>query len=504
MKRWRAVSTKLLLAALVETAAFAAQPQSVSVAVDQNYLRPGESTLLHVASPEGLEPGWSYAWSAQRGSLSPSTSEALYSAPPDPGWDIVTVTVYEGGTALAQRSAPILVFHQFVILKGDDLFTWSDEIRPNWAYYLDYLHERKIKNCAGIIACFLQWKKGDEPFCTDTLALVDSGYLEIFHHGFDHTQDSEHSPPEWWEFKNTSYEYQKAHFEEAHYLVKEKLGLTMTAFMAPFGAVDATTTQVLNENDDIKVWFWGRNDANKLLLTEGGGNVESPTGNPDYDFFVQWYDPDPAYVVVQVHPDFETFRDNFVQFEQTLDYLEAQQVTFIQPSEYYALVEHALFPLEPEADSDKDGIPDRTEGQADVDGDGLPNFLDENSDSDALSDAEEGQGDLDGDGVPNYLDPFDRSLLIGDINLDHVVDSTDALFIMFCADWGAEAFEQHMNATGNGPVDSRLADVNRDGTLESWDGALVCYTLLLGLDTVNAYLEANDMPLCYVGERFGE
>ncbi len=54
-------------------------------------------------------------------------------------------------------------------------------------------------------------------------------------------------------------------------------------------------------------------------------------------------------------------------------------------------------------DSDRDGIPDTVEGDADADKDGIPNYLDRDSDGDRVPDTLE-RGDSDGDGVPNYLD----------------------------------------------------------------------------------------------------
>lgn len=44
----------------------------------------------------------------------------------------------------------------------------------------------------------------------------------------------------------------------------------------------------------------------------------------------------------------------------------------------------------------------------DVDGDGIPNYLDTDSDGDGIPDAEEGQEDGDSDGVPNFLDSDDQ------------------------------------------------------------------------------------------------
>jgi hypothetical protein len=47
---------------------------------------------------------------------------------------------------------------------------------------------------------------------------------------------------------------------------------------------------------------------------------------------------------------------------------------------------------------------DALEGDEDEDGDGVPNFLDQDSDGDTIPDKVEGWKDADGDGVPNSLD----------------------------------------------------------------------------------------------------
>jgi hypothetical protein len=56
-------------------------------------------------------------------------------------------------------------------------------------------------------------------------------------------------------------------------------------------------------------------------------------------------------------------------------------------------------------DSDGDGLSDAYEGNTDVDGDGIPNYLDLDSDGDGIPDATEGSFDQDDDLVPNFLDP---------------------------------------------------------------------------------------------------
>jgi hypothetical protein len=58
----------------------------------------------------------------------------------------------------------------------------------------------------------------------------------------------------------------------------------------------------------------------------------------------------------------------------------------------------------PAADGDGDGFADTVEGEADFDGDTLPNYLDTDSDNDGLPDSAESYADADNDGVPNIHD----------------------------------------------------------------------------------------------------
>jgi len=81
-------------------------------------------------------------------------------------------------------------------------------------------------------------------------------------------------------------------------------------------------------------------------------------------------------------------------------------------------------------DSDGDRIPDIIESNADTDGDGLPNYLDEDSDGDSIPDASEAYNspalalrDSDSDGIDDAYD-VDTSSEFEDANLDGVADHT--------------------------------------------------------------------------------
>ncbi|MEP4534294.1 MAG: NPCBM/NEW2 domain-containing protein [Cyclobacteriaceae bacterium] len=77
---------------------------------------------------------------------------------------------------------------------------------------------------------------------------------------------------------------------------------------------------------------------------------------------------------------------------------------------------------EDNSDSDRDGIADTIEGTGDLDGDGMPNYLDTDSDGDGIPDSTEGNVDSDNDRKPDYLD-FDSD---GDNILDEVETIFDA------------------------------------------------------------------------------
>jgi serine/threonine protein kinase/uncharacterized membrane protein len=83
-------------------------------------------------------------------------------------------------------------------------------------------------------------------------------------------------------------------------------------------------------------------------------------------------------------------------------------------------------------DSDKDGIADNIEGYQDSDGDGMPNYLDDDSDGDNIQDSEEGFEDDDKDNLPNFLDTdsdgdgiLDPIEGVSDIDIDGIPNFRD-------------------------------------------------------------------------------
>jgi len=94
----------------------------------------------------------------------------------------------------------------------------------------------------------------------------------------------------------------------------------------------------------------------------------------------------------------------------------------------------------PAIDSDGDGFSDSAENSADTDGDGIPNYLDNDSDNDGLPDSAESFLDSDNDGLPNILDT--------DSDNDSMPDGWEVAY-------------------GLNPLDSADADIDSDGDGQS-------------------------------------
>jgi len=129
-----------------------------------------------------------------------------------------------------------------------------------------------------------------------------------------------------------------------------------------------------------------------------------------------------------------------------------------------------------DSDSDGDGILNGTEGSADPDGDGIPNFLDTDSDGDGIDDIDEGTGDPDGDGIPNYIDDDSDGDTIadtdeggGDIDGDGTPDFLDT------------------DSDGDGTPDQTDDDSDGDGIADADEGTA-------GIPTVTASMMPMKSP----------
>lgn len=153
-----------------------------------------------------------------------------------------------------------------------------------------------------------------------------------------------------WEFSGTSYAFQKAHFDSATNVVKNKLGVQMRTFGAPYNQIDATLIQVLSENPNYKVLLLGELSpvSGQINLTNRVF-IESATGVPDFNYFLaSWYSKKALYtdyMVMQGHPFDWTTPAKMTEFSNILSYLIASDsVVFNTPYGYYRYLNDLSIP----------------------------------------------------------------------------------------------------------------------------------------------------------------
>jgi len=100
---------------------------------------------------------------------------------------------------------------------------------------------------------------------------------------------------------------------------------------------DINDNYVINENEEIKVWFYGNPESNKLVL-ERYYNIEFLSQYPDYEKFVNNYPTDEEYLALQIHPN-AWDGEGFNQFDLIIDFLMEQKVAFITPYQLYRLAQ---------------------------------------------------------------------------------------------------------------------------------------------------------------------
>ncbi len=218
-----------------------------------------------------------------------------------------------------------------IILKLDDFQAKKDSCPciPT----LNFLMERQIKAGFGAVA-----NKFDStalsvlrPYLNATNTKGEN-LFEIWHHGLNHAKT---------EFKDSTYQYQKVHFEQADKLVKKYLDIQMHTFGTPYNASDSITNQVVSEDPNYKVFLYS-----SIVPKVDGGifymdhrvNMENGTGKPEFEFFKSDYqknkDRYTDYMVLQGHPNGWT-PEKLDQFRQIIDFLISEGCEFVLPYEFY-------------------------------------------------------------------------------------------------------------------------------------------------------------------------
>ena len=234
----------------------------------------------------------------------------------------------------------ILIYKQFVILKADDLHAKpGGSISPEWKRFIQFIQNKNIQAGLGLIGNALEI--ADWSFVQYLQKISHNPHFEIWNHGYNHLlNQKDKNGATYSEFKNTSRAYQKHHLLKTQELAKQYLGIVLHTFGAPGNAFDDNTAKVLQEIPEIHVWLFGRETPGKFVLKRTI-DVEHPIFHPDYDYFLQHYNPNQRYLVLQIHPA-KWNEEQFNEFARVIDFLLRQDVTFVTPYAYFQLYQKEI------------------------------------------------------------------------------------------------------------------------------------------------------------------
>jgi len=232
-----------------------------------------------------------------------------------------------------------VISQQHVILKADDL-----ALTQRWQRYFSYVESQRLVTTAGVIGNRLP------AMSTQSIDYLRSlGFVEFWNHGWDHglpppkceadfidpRSDDEVSKVDTCEFYGTSADCQMEHMRLCHEAVIDYLGVVMYGFGAPENKHDCNTVPAFLACG-YDHWYFpkysmlGCRPSGVCTLARGGGEIEIPTGVPNFAGFFSSYDPNRPLLVLQVHPN-KWDAAMFAEFQQCLEYLLEQGVVFTTP-----------------------------------------------------------------------------------------------------------------------------------------------------------------------------
>lgn len=308
---------------------------TTSYTLKAGYIRSGEERKLSV---EDLSPNLKHTefrWFTEKGEILKQEGHTItFKAPDSPG--ILNVNCQRIFRNRIQEIThfELVVYKQVVVLKADDLVYASHSIFPhNWNLYFGLLDSMGIKGSAGIIGKSLE--DAPQAYCDKIKKLNQKGIVEFWNHGYSHSLNIKNAQGEaCHEYKNSGYAFQEAQMKRSQQLAKEKLGFPFRAFGAPGNAIDEHTALLVEQNDDIKVWFYGMPGAEKSILNRSTrSEMEFPTHKPDFNKFIAHYDAEAPYLALQFHPT-SWNSNHFKDFKKMLFYLKEKDVVFMKPTEF--------------------------------------------------------------------------------------------------------------------------------------------------------------------------
>lgn len=225
----------------------------------------------------------------------------------------------------------------YVILKLDDLKFENGLVHPGWIQVVSYLNKTGVTGTIGVIGESLE--KGDSAYFDWINERNNEGY-EIWNHGFCHCRYNQDGI-EIREYRGESLEHQLEGIVKTQKLAKDKLGITLRSFAAPYNSTDEFTVKALAEVPNLKIWMYKETSlpTDKFELKRISElNIEYPTHQPNFEKFKEGYEKfkKEDVLIIQGHPrSWAEDEKRFQAFKDIIQFLKKEGVTFITPFDYY-------------------------------------------------------------------------------------------------------------------------------------------------------------------------
>jgi peptidoglycan/xylan/chitin deacetylase (PgdA/CDA1 family) len=307
-------------------------PVETALIPDDGAVRVGETTRIHLFTLTDTTATRVVHWSSDRGQILGDDESASFTAPSEPGAATIKGLAVEEGADTVELILRLPVYRQWVVLKADDLTQSNGAVIPGFLRLFSFLDEQEIVAAVGIIGNSLDRIR--PAYITALRSELQSGRIEIFSHGYDHsgnTIGSNGRPA--FEFQNTPLDQQIDHLLQTQRLVRSQLGVTVRAFGAPYNAIDSVTVEALRAVPELEVWFFGLPGSGKLNLLRVA-EAEYPTHYPDAAQFAANYNPALPIITLQIHPG--GWEDkSWKEFTEIVQFLKQRQASFVLPSDLY-------------------------------------------------------------------------------------------------------------------------------------------------------------------------
>jgi peptidoglycan/xylan/chitin deacetylase (PgdA/CDA1 family) len=233
------------------------------------------------------------------------------------------------------NTPPINKSPQYVILKLDDLNPENGRVHAGWLKTFEYLNEQQVIATIGLIGESLE-NDNQSAYFDWVKQQVEQGH-EIWNHGYCHCREDKKSGFRVSEFKGTDEAHQYKNLQRTQQLAKQRLGISLSAFGAPYNATDENTAKALDQIPEIKTWMFKETSfttSKKLLTRDVALNIEAPVHIPNEIKFIAEFPKyqNQAVITIQGHPrSWVKDKKRWESFTKIIQFLKSQNIQFTTP-----------------------------------------------------------------------------------------------------------------------------------------------------------------------------